>query len=87
MLLRLKRQTEITLVHAQMVGLTIVCTFVHPILYAPQLTFRTRHPTQLDVPPQVHNRTLKVTFQLVNARMAPATATATDLLEPRYVLV
>ena len=85
MLLRLKRQTEITLVHTQMVRLAVVSTFVHPTLYTPQLTFRTRHPTQLDVPPQVHDGTLKVTFQLVNARVAPATAT--NFLEPRQVLV
>ena len=85
MLFRLERQTEITLVHAQMVGLTIVRTFVHPTLYTPQLTTRTRHPAQLNATPQVHDRTFKLTFQLVDARVAPATTT--HCLEPGHVLV
>ena len=81
MLLWLMRQTEITLMHAQMVRLTVVHTLVHPTLYAPQLTSSTCHPTQLDATPQVHDRALKVTFQLIDACVAPATTI--DCLEPR----
>jgi len=85
MLLWPKRQTEIALMHTQVVRLTVMHTLVHPTLYAPQLTFRTRHPTQLDVTSQVHGRILKVTFQLVDARVAHATAACS--LESRQVLV
>ena len=85
MLFHPQRQTEIALVHAQMIRLTVMCAFVHPTLDTPQLTFLASHLTQLDVTPQVHDAILKVTFQFVDARVVPASSSG--CLESRHVLV
>ena len=75
MLFLLEFQTEIALVNACMVSLTTVCTVVRPTLNTTQLTLRAHHLTQPDISPQVHNRILEKTFQLVDARVDPATST------------
>ena len=80
-----QRQTEITLANANVVRLTVVCAIVHPILYTPQVTLCACQPTQLHAALQLHDCTLKVAFQIIDACVAAA-ATA-HCPEPRQVLV